>query len=224
MSILFWDFDGTLVCSNPLWSNSVYSAIKEVDYKTKITFNEIRKCMASGFTWHTPDNDYSNIIGDKWWDFMTDKICKDYINLGTDENIAKKAAAIVRPIIKKIENYTLYSDTISVLENAVKSGHKNVLLSNNYPDLIDVVSGLGLSECFDRFVVSAQVGYDKPRIEIFDIAKSFYPNEQYIMIGDSVSADIIGGNNAGMTTVLVHKGFNSNADFCFDSLSDINIF
>lgn len=53
---------------------------------------------------------------------------------------------------------------------------------------------------------------------MFDIAKSLYPNEDYIMVGDSVNADIIGGNNAGVKTVLVHKGFDSKSNFCCDDL------
>lgn len=34
MKILFWDFDGTLVHSGPLWSNNVYAALKTVDANT----------------------------------------------------------------------------------------------------------------------------------------------------------------------------------------------
>ena len=41
------------------------------------------------------------------------------------------------------------------------------------------------------------------------------------MIGDNPVADILGGKSAGMTTVLVHKGFAKNADYCFDNLLDI---
>lgn len=41
------------------------------------------------------------------------------------------------------------------------------------------------------------------------------------MIGDSVNADIIGGNNAGMTTILVHRGNDENADHCVDDLEQI---
>ena len=59
MKVVFWDFEGTLVYSNPLWSNSVYNALKLVCPDTEVTFNDIRVCMASGFTWHTPDEDYS---------------------------------------------------------------------------------------------------------------------------------------------------------------------
>lgn len=221
MAIIFWDFDGTLVYSNPLWSNTVYNSLKEVEPNTNVTFNEIRKCMARGFTWHTADEDFSDLIGDKWWDFMNNKIANDYISLGANSDKAAKAAALVRENIKKIENYTLYPDTIKALEKSIKKGYKNAILSNNYPDLIEVLDKLNITKYFDNIIVSANYGFDKPRKELFDIAKSLYPNEDYIMVGDSVSADIIGGNNAGMKTVLVHKGYNNNADYCCDDLMSI---
>lgn len=221
MAVIFWDFDGTLVHSNPLWSNSVYAALKDTDANTKVNFEDIRKCMAKGFTWHTPYEDYSKCVGDKWWDFMTDKICNAYISLGVNCRTAQLATAKIRSIIKRADNYILYPDTAETLKSSEKHGNTNVILSNNYPDLIEVLDFLGLTVYFDNIIVSANVGYDKPRQEIFDIAKSYYPNEDYIMIGDSVSADIIGGRNAGMTTVYVHNGYCDEADFCFNHLKDI---
>ncbi len=44
---------------------------------------------------------------------------------------------------------------------------------------------------------------------------------EYYMVGDSVNADIIGGNQAGFKTILVHKGFNEQADYCFEDLQAI---
>jgi len=221
MSVLFWDFDGTLVYSNPLWSTSMYKALRETDFNTTVEFSDIRKCMASGFTWHTPNEDYSTLIGNKWWDFMNNKIFSDYISLGVDSEIAKQAVDKVRSIIKNPDNYKLYSDTVEVLKNSTEKGNTNVILSNNYPDLEEVVTALNLTKYFDRIIVSANIGYDKPRKEIFDIAKSCYPNEKYIMIGDNINADIIGGKNAGIKTILVHSGFCSEADYCFNDLTDM---
>lgn len=224
MAIVFWDFDGTLVYSGLLWSNSAFSALKETLINTDIQFNDIRKCMAKGFPWHTPDNDYSNLTGEKWWHFMVDKITNDFINLGVEQMLAITAAAKVPDIIKNTDNYIPYDDAVISLEKSLKAGNKNVMLSNNYPDLSDVVDDLGLLEYFDRIIISAQVGYDKPRKEIFDIAKSYYADDNYIMIGDSVTADIIGGNNAGMKTVLVHNGYYDKADFCCENLDEICFF
>lgn len=223
MRVIFWDFDGTLVYSNPLWSNSAFYALRQVDCNTHVKFEDIRKCMANGFTWHTPYEDYSELTNEKWWDFMINKICNDYINLGVKRKTARLAASKVPEIIKNLDNYTLYDDTIETLEKSVEYGNKNVLLSNNYPDLDDVLNGLGLSEYFDSVILSAQIGYDKPRKEIFEFAKSKYPNAEYVMIGDSINADIIGGKNAGMITILVHNGFDERADFCCDNLKKIKL-
>lgn len=219
MKVIFWDFDGTLVYSNPLWSGSVYKALKETDGGTKIRFEDIRKHMAYGFTWHTPNEDYKNITGDKWWDFMRRHFYGAYIKLGVPADIAAAAADKVKSIIVRTENYTLYDDTVYALKALRDKGFINVVLSNNYPELKEVLHKLDLLDFFDKVIVSALEGYNKPRMELFEIAKALYPNSQYYMIGDSISADIAGGNNAGMTTILVHRGFCGDADFCFDDLS-----
>lgn len=222
MSVIFWDFDGTIVHSNPLWSNSVYNALKSADINTDVEFSDIRKCMQSGFTWHTPDKDFSQLTGDKWWEFMNTKFYNDYIRLGVQSDIAEKAVNLIRDIIKSKSNYKLYSDAIATLKSVVEKGHKNVILSNNYPDLSDVIKALDLDKYFDKIIVSANIGYDKPRPEIFEYAKNLYPNyNDFIMIGDNPNADIVGGKNANMKTVLVHNEKNNNADYCFNDLKSI---
>ena len=222
MKVIFWDFDGTLVYSNPLWSNSVYNALKSVYNDTTVTFNEIRACMATGFTWHTPEKDFTAFTNEKWWQYMNHYFYNCYISLNVPQNIAEQATEKIRDFIKRKENYQLYSDACSTLKKLKDKGVKNVILSNNYPDLCDVLKKLDIYDLFDDFVISAVVGYDKPRKEIFEIAKSLYPNaKEYYMVGDSVKADIIGGNNAGFKSILVHKGFDEQADYCFDDLSSI---
>lgn len=53
MTIIYWDFDATLVYSNPLWSTTVFNSLNEIDPSTQVKFTEIRKCMAKGFTWNS---------------------------------------------------------------------------------------------------------------------------------------------------------------------------
>lgn len=222
MKVVFWDFDGTLVYSDHLWSGSVFSALKEeTGEKYQIEFSDIRKCMAFGFTWHTPDEDYTNIKGEKWWDFMNRHFFNSYVSLGVTQQDAVKASQRVRGIIKHKDNYKLYPDAVSTLSYIKNKGVVNVLLSNNYPDLTDVLEELDLDRYFDSIVISANVGFDKPRKEIFDIAGKPYPDAECFMVGDNIIADVSGGNNASMKTVLVHKGFDKSADYCFDNLSSI---
>lgn len=222
MKVVFWDFDGTLVYSNPLWSNSVYNALKSADSNTAVTFREIRAFMASGFTWHTPNENYTEFINDKWWQYMNHYFYSCYIRLGVPDDKAKTATRRIRNEIKRKENYILYSDTVFTLKELKSKGIINVILSNNYPDLCDVLKELDIYDLFEAFVISGTVGYDKPRKEIFELAKNLYPNaDEYYMVGDSVNADIIGGHCAGLKTILVHKGFHEKADYCFDDLKSI---
>lgn len=221
MSVIFWDFDGTLVHSNSLWSRSVYTALQETDANAQVEFEEIRKHMKYGFTWHTPEQDYSNMTGDKWWDFMNAHIYESYIKCGVSEEIAQAATAKMCAIIKRVENYELYEDTLDTLRTAKELGYTNVILSNNYPDMDEVVEKLGLMKYLDGMIVSAVEGYDKPRKELFEVAKAKFPSDEYYMVGDNIKADIFGGNNAGMKTIYVHRDYSEEADYCFDDLSSI---
>ncbi|MDE6723142.1 MAG: HAD family hydrolase, partial [Eubacterium sp.] len=203
-------------------SNSVYNALKSVCSNTTVTFDKVRTCMATGFTWHTPEKDFTALTNEKWWQYMNNYFYNCYISLDVSQNIAEQATAKIRYLIKRKENYQLYSDACSTLEKLKDIGVKNVILSNNYPDLCDVLKALDIYDFFDNYVISSVEGYDKPRKELFEIAKSLYPDAaECYMVGDSINADIIGGNNAGFTTILVHNGFNENADYCFDDLKSI---
>ncbi len=221
MSVFCWDFDGTLAYCNHLWSGSVSRALNETVSGHTVTFQDIRRCNTSGFTWHTPDEDFTDLVGEKWWEFMNAHFFRSFVSLGIDEKQAKIASEKVKDIIMLPSNYNLFDDAVAVLEKAKEKGHTNIILSNNYPELEDITDALGITKFFDKLIVSGLVGYDKPRKEIFDIVKSFYPDEDFVMIGDNPVADIIGGKAAGMTTVLVHKGYDKNADYCFDNLLDI---
>ena len=95
-------------------------------------------------------------------------------------------------------------------------------MSNNFPELPDVIKGLGLGKYFADYIVSANIGYEKPRIEIFKYALELAgsPDVCY-MIGDNPIADIQGGKSAGMKTVLVNNSGSSDADYKCESLVEI---
>ena len=88
MIVLCWDFDGTLTYSDPLWTNSVYHALKMTDPYTPVSFQDIRPFMASGFPWHTPDSDYRKTINDHWWHHMNHYFFQVYQSLGVSDSVA----------------------------------------------------------------------------------------------------------------------------------------
>ena len=63
----------------------------------------------------------------------------------------------------------------------------------------------GIAKYADDIFISEKIGYNKPRREFFDISFERiedFDKEYAIMIGDSLSSDILGGINAGIKTCL----------------------
>ena len=63
----------------------------------------------------------------------------------------------------------------------------------------------GIAKYADDIFISEKIGYNKPRREFFDISFQRiegFEKEYAIMIGDSLSSDILGGINAGIKTCL----------------------
>ncbi len=222
MSTICWDFDGTLVYSNSLWSRSLHEALLAADPDTTITYQDIRTVTASPiFSWDHPDITYKGLSADGWWCRLNQYIKEGFCRLGASDDIARQAITRIRDIIRRPSNYELYPDTISTLRTLKERGHHHVLLSNNYPELREILDALTLTPLFDGIVISAAEGYEKPRKELFNIAKRRCPAQQYYMIGDNPTADIFGGRASGMTTVLVHRDSLGTADYQFHDLHSV---
>ena len=59
----------------------------------------------------------------------------------------------------------------------------------------------GLGELMDGVFISEEMGTEKPSVKFFDLCGETIPEydpEKTIIIGDSLSSDMAGGNNAGM--------------------------
>lgn len=203
--VLFWDFDGTLAYSNYLWSGSILRVLRRLSPGYPLSLAQVRPVMRTGFTWHTPDEDYSTLLGDAWWAHMTRRFREVYRELGVPPEVGERAAALVREEILNPAHYQLYDDAEATLTLAMERGWRNYLLSNNYPELEAVARQLGLGDYFDGYVVSALVGYDKPRREIFDHALALAGRPAHrLMVGDNPEADVRGAAGVSMDAALVH--------------------
>lgn len=78
----------------------------------------------------------------------------------------------------------------------------------------------GLENVFEHIFISEEVGYEKPAVEFFD--KVFevigdYNKDEVLIIGDSLTSDITGGNNAGIKTCWYNPdGLNNNKGLKID--------
>ena len=65
------------------------------------------------------------------------------------------------------------------------------------------IKDTGIAKYFDGIFISQRIGYNKPAKEFFDACFGEIPNfdkESAIIVGDSLSSDILGGKNAGIRT------------------------
>jgi HAD superfamily hydrolase (TIGR01549 family) len=220
--VIFWDFDGTLVHSKHLWSNAIYDTLLNYIPDTSITFSQIRALTFDLYPWDTPDEDFTHLTGEQWWNHMEQRFCEKYLEVGVPADIARKAGTEIRDKILQKEKYHLYEDTLSTLVSCENLGYKNYILSNNYPELPQMIHQLKLSPYFDGIIVSGLVGYDKPRKEIFQIAleRAGFPDICY-MVGDNPKADIKGALDMKIPAVLVHHQAVCGADYYAESLQEV---
>lgn len=66
------------------------------------------------------------------------------------------------------------------------------------------IASAGIARYFEDMFISQHIGYDKPSADFFRVAFARIPDfsrEETVIVGDSLTSDIRGGNNAGIRTV-----------------------
>ena len=70
---------------------------------------------------------------------------------------------------------------------------------------------LRIKPYFEDFFISKKIGYHKPDKKFFDYCFAHIPDfklEESVIVGDSLSSDILGGKNAGLTTIWYQRDRN----------------
>ncbi len=81
----------------------------------------------------------------------------------------------------------------------------NTMSSTKYEEISDYLKSVGIHKYFEHIIVSGDHGFHKPTMRIFEMmceALDVKPDD-CIMIGNTISTDIFGGNRIGMETVLI---------------------
>ena len=76
------------------------------------------------------------------------------------------------------------------------------------------IAGAGIAPYFKEIFISQRIGYNKPDKRFFDLCFAKIPNfdkSRAVIVGDSLTSDIKGGKNAGITTVW-YNAHNKRAD------------
>lgn len=216
---LFWDFDGTLVFP----TNSADDMIAALtDHGYALPPEEVTRHVRAGFSWNWPEESYVDGTGEKWWARLLTHLDVLYAKYDVAMVHRRSINDLFRHRALQPDSYTLYEDAVAALEHCSHAGYTNYILSNNFPGYSRVIEGMGLSGHFEDCIISGDIGYEKPRIELFEYALRVagQPQIRY-MIGDNPVADVQGGRAAGMTTILVHKEGAHGAEYHCRNLSEI---
>lgn len=164
---IFWDFDGTLIYSNESFKDSLEYAFKKYDYD----FEEciLKEFLVSACSWYMPELEYTNMTGDLWWENLIDKLQLFCNRQGIIEGDCNLICNQFRTNVISFK-YKLYDDAQDILAYCKNRGYDNYILSNNFPELIQVIKNFNLDKYITDYFLSANIGYEKPRVEIFQYA------------------------------------------------------
>lgn len=208
MRMIFWDFHGTLTPPDHNWSPAVHEAAQEV--RPDLTWEEVSRAMADeGFPWHTWKQEGARLQQPgAWWDYVEQAVFAETLRrLGLPEADCRRLAPTIRARVLQPGRFRLYPGVPAMLEALRERGYHHAVLSNNFPELEQLLTAMGIRGAFDQVFVSAVMGYDKPHPELFRQAMAACgPMEQAIMVGDNPKGDIAGGHGAGMHTIWIARG------------------
>ena len=214
---IFWDSDGTLLYGNESFKTSLVRAFEQFGYA--LDEETAGAFMRSVCSWYQPQKDHSNQNAEEWWEALLGEIRA----FCTEHSVAQSDIALIcssfRENVVTFE-YEAYSDAKEVLHYFKEKGYENYIISNNFPELGEVFERLGMDGEISGYILSASVGYEKPRKEIYEyaIAKAGKPKIKY-MVGDNPITDYQGGLDAGMTPILVHH--TENGKRCCEHLKEL---
>ena len=204
MKLLIWDFDGTLGKRKGAWSGALEEVLEREGIPAKREC--LRPFIQSGFPWHTPE-----IVRppreapELWWGRLEPIFARAYEKgAGLRSDQARRLAGKVRDVYVAPHHWELFGESVDVLTALSGRGWRHFLLSNHVPELMAILTHLGIARLFDRIFNSAETGVEKPNAAAFRNVLSELPPERTVwMIGDSMTADVLGAEAHGIPAVLV---------------------
>ena len=135
--------------------------------------------------------------------------------------------------VQYMENLSIGQWSLPGAEEAVDALSKKyrLFLASNGTAVVQKgrMTSANLYRFFEKVFVSEEIGHNKPAKAYFDAAFAQIPDfnpEKALMVGDSLSSDIKGGNNAGIRTCWVNPGHaprkpDIHVDYEIESLSQL---
>lgn len=127
------------------------------------------------------------------------------------------------------ENTVVIEGAYEMLES-LKPQHNLIVVTNGIASSqYKRLKNAKIDHYFDYIAVSSEIGYTKPHINFFETLVNKYPHidkDKTLILGDSLSADIKGGNNWGIKTCwfnpsMTQKNEDIQVDFEIKNLCEV---
>ena len=228
MRAVIWDFDGTLGYRNGsdqnggAWTTTLWDVLQAEMPGCGITKNQLRPYMQSGFPWLDPNTSHTHLkSADAWWQTVEPLFVRAYIGVGFDVTQSQYLASQFRATYLKLDRWYVYEDVVPVLQALSAQGWHHFMLSNHVPELRDIVCHVGLMQYFTHIFISAEIGYEKPNTQAFQIVLEAYPDLHEVwMVGDNKTADVAGALALGIPAILVRR-YHPDAQLYAETLQDV---
>ncbi len=109
---------------------------------------------------------------------------------------------------KKESSWEPFSEVIEVLKKLKDDGYRLGVTTNWNSKISAILQAHRIGELLDFQVVSAEVGYKKPAVQIFEKAVELAgcKKEELVHVGDHLDTDYQGALRAEITAVLLDRG------------------
>lgn len=147
-----------------------------------------------------------------WDSYNKGNIDRNYIKNNRFQKILKKSGIEDATLAEKLSNQyistcqrktNLMPFAVEILDN-LKKKYPLFILTNGFDDVqFTKLKYSGLSQYFEGMVTSETCGFRKPAREIFEhtLKKANAQSDETLMVGDNLSTDVWGAQNAGIDAV-----------------------
>lgn len=178
---------------------------------------------------------YQKVNEKLWHKFNNGQVDRDHIKKYRFPQVLRKLKIFVdhKPeemtdfFVNNCSNRTeVFPGTHEVL-TYLKEKYPLSIITNGFPEAqYPKMEGSDLNQYFEDIVISHEVGFRKPQIEIFQLAMKRLnaSPESSVMIGDNPKTDIRGAENAGMKAIFFNPTGNrkSVTDWQIEHLAELH--
>ena len=193
---ILWDIDGTLLDFHAVESATIHALFREFDLD-ECTDEMVRQ--------------YSRINEEYWQQLERNEISKDRVLVGRFETFFESqgidpalAPAFNREYQLRLGDLIVFRDNSLDLVKSLHGKIRQYVVSNGTVSVqTKKLRDSGLGEYMDGVFLSEDLGVEKPNAGFFDhVMNAISPNSksEVMIVGDSLTSDMQGGLNAGITT------------------------